>query len=255
MAQLLHPFLGSMANLVISVGSFLVILTIVVTIHELGHFLVARGFGVAVDRFAIGFGKPLWTRKDKSGVEWRIGWLPLGGYVRFAGDADASSSVPDAEDLDDLRDQIIRKQGPDAVSRYFHFKPIWQRSLVVAAGPAANFVLSIFLFAIFASAVGINTVSPRIGAVLPGSPAAQAGLLPGDLITSVDQRPVTDFKQLVEYVHLRAGETLEVAYLRDGVAHVTHAAPLRVTRRQDLLELSMPEPDLDIYGKESSPTP
>ena len=239
MAQLLHPFIGSMANLIMSVGSFLVILTIVVTIHELGHFLVARGFGVAVDRFAIGFGKPLWTRKDKSGVEWRIGWLPLGGYVRFAGDADASSSVPDAEDLDDLRDQIIRKQGPDAVSRYFHFKPIWQRALVVAAGPAANFVLSIFLFAIFASAVGINTVSPRIGAVLPGSPAAQAGLLPGDLITSVDQRPVTDFKQLVEYVHLRAGETLEVAYLRDGAARVTHATPLRVTQRDELTGRTM----------------
>ena len=184
------------------------VFNLLIGIHELGHFLVARSFGVAVDRFAIGFGRPLWTRVDRSGVEWRIGWLPLGGYVRFAGDADPSSSVPDAEDLDDLRDQIIRKQGPDAVNSYFHFKPIWQRALVVAAGPVANFVLSIFLFAIFASAVGINTVAPRVGAVLAGSPAAQAGLAPGDLITSVDQRPVADFKDLVEYVHLRAGETM-----------------------------------------------
>jgi len=239
MAQMLHPFVGSMANLFMSVGAFLVILTIVVTIHELGHFLVARGFGVAVDRFAIGFGRPLWTRVDRSGVEWRIGWLPLGGYVRFAGDADPSSSVPDAEDLDDLRDQIIRKQGPDAINRYFHFKPIWQRALVVAAGPAANFVLSIFLFAIFASAVGVNTVSPRVGAVLAGSPAAQAGLAPGDLITSVDQRPVADFKDLVEYVHLRAGETLEITYLRNGAARVTHATPLRVTQRDELTGRTM----------------
>jgi regulator of sigma E protease len=239
MANLLHPFVGSMANLFTSVGAFLIVLTIVVTIHELGHFFVARSFGVAVDRFAIGFGRPLWHRTDRHGIEWRIGWLPLGGYVRFAGDNDASSSVPDAEDLDDLRTQIIRKQGAEAVDRYFHFKPIWQRALVVAAGPAANFVLSILLFAIFASVVGVNTIAPRVGMVLAGSPAARSGIAAGDLITAVDRRPVTDFKQIVEYVHLRAGEPMTVAFLRNGTEHMVTLTPRRVTQRDELTGRTM----------------
>ena len=239
MEHAFFPVVGSIMNLLMSVGAFLVVLTVVVTIHELGHFLVAKRFGVAIDRFAIGFGKPIFRRVDRSGVEWRVGWLPLGGYVRFSGDADASSSVPDAEDLDDLRRQIVEKQGVQAVSRYFHFKPIWQRALVVAAGPFANFALSIFLFAIFASAVGISTIAPRVGVVVPNSPAAAAGVQVGDLITSVDDRKITDFKQMVEYVHLRAGEPMHLTVLRKGVEQSFDVTPLRVTQKDELTGRSM----------------
>src|SRR5579875_3798541 len=121
---------------------FLFVLTLVVTIHELGHFAVARLLGVAVDQFSINFGRPLVRWKDRSGVEWRIGWIPLGGYVKFSGDATASSSAPNGEALDEMRRQIRMTEGVGAERRYFHFKPVWQRALVVAAGPAANFLLS-----------------------------------------------------------------------------------------------------------------
>ena len=106
---------------------FLLVLTLVVTIHELGHFWVAKACGVAIDRFSIGFGRPILAWKDRSGVQWQICWLPLGGYVRFSGD-DNAASVPDQEDLDDLRTQIVAQQGADAVQKYFHFKPLWQRA-------------------------------------------------------------------------------------------------------------------------------
>ncbi len=239
MTDIPHFVLGSLSNLVMSFGAFLIVLTIVVTIHELGHFLMAKSFGVAIDRFAIGFGKPIFSRVDKSGVEWRIGSLPLGGYVRFSGDADASSSVPDAEDLDDLRQQVIRQQGADALSRYFHFKPIYQRALVVAAGPVANFVLSIFLFSIFAMAFGIVVTPPRIGGVAADSAAAAAGLQRGDVVTSIDGHSIHDFKDLVEYVHLRAGDPLNVSILRGGAPQDVVVTPRRVNVTDPLTHRSM----------------
>ena len=100
--------------------SFLAVLTLVVTVHELGHFLVAKACGVAIDRFAIGFGRAILSWRDRSGVEWRIGWIPLGGYVRFSGDENAAS-VPDHEDLASMRSAFIAKEGHAGVSRYFHF--------------------------------------------------------------------------------------------------------------------------------------
>src|SRR5580658_7459929 len=105
---------------------FLVIITVIVTIHELGHFLTARAFGVAVDRFSVGFGRAIVSWRDRWGVEWRIAWLPLGGYVRFAGDENVAS-VPDEDDLKSLRARVIRREGPGAEKRYFAFKPLWQR--------------------------------------------------------------------------------------------------------------------------------
>ncbi|HPA40329.1 MAG TPA: site-2 protease family protein, partial [Phenylobacterium sp.] len=146
---------------------FLLVLTLVVTVHELGHFLAAKACGVAIDRFAIGFGRAIFSWKDKSGVEWRVGWIPLGGYVRFSGDENASS-VPDKEDLDSLRRDIILREGVGAEKRYFHFKPLWQRAFVVAAGPFANFALSITLFAVLLFSLGQYVIPPRIAVVSPG---------------------------------------------------------------------------------------
>ena len=170
----------------------LFVLGLVVTVHELGHFLVARWLGVAVDRFSLGFGRALWSRKDKSGVEWRVGWIPLGGYVRFAGDAEASSTVPDTDSLEHLRGEIVAREGFGAERKYFHFKPVWVRALVAAAGPAANFVLTIVLFTALLMAFGELIITPRIGAVEPNSPAARAGFMKGDVVTAVDGRPIID---------------------------------------------------------------
>jgi regulator of sigma E protease len=186
----------------------LFVLTLVITIHELGHFLVARWLGVAVDRFSIGFGRALLRFKDRSGVEWRIGWIPLGGYVRFAGDSEASSSVPDPDDLARMRRDIVSREGVGAERRYFHFKPVWQRTLVVAAGPMANFLLSIVLFSSLLFAFGQVISTPRVDSVAKGGAAERAGFRAGDLITAVDGKPVDDFNTLATYVAIRPGQPM-----------------------------------------------
>src|SRR5476649_1491723 len=196
--------LAFLANAVITVIPFLVVLTFIVTIHELGHFLVARACGIAVDRFSIGFGRTIVAFRDRWGVEWRIAWLPLGGYVRFAGD-DNAASVPDEEDLDSLRARIIQREGPGAERRYFAFKPLWQRALVVVAGPVANFVLSIALFAILFCAIGQPVLWGPIQKITPGSAAAAAGLRPGDQLVSADGRALNSMEDLHEYVLARNG--------------------------------------------------
>ena len=208
---------------------FLFVLTVVVTVHELGHFWVARACGVAVDRFSIGFGRAIVSWKDRSGTEWRIAWIPLGGYVRFAGDENAAS-VPDAEDLEAMRRTIIARDGPAAVKSYFHFKPLWQRALVVAAGPAANFVLSTVLFAALLLAFGERTLPARVGAVESGSPAQAAGFQPGDVVTRAAGRNVDGFLDLQQIVQMRAGTPI-VFTLRRGAAVIDLTA---TPRRQQL---------------------
>ncbi|MGH6972055.1 MAG: M50 family metallopeptidase, partial [Caulobacteraceae bacterium] len=199
----------------IYVAPFLAVITLIVTIHELGHFLVARACGVAVDRFSIGFGRAIASVKDRWGVEWRIGWLPLGGYVRFAGD-DNAASVPDEEDLDAMRRRIALKEGASAVKRYFHFKPLWQRALIVFAGPATNFLLAIALFAILFTAMGEPVTSMRITDVVPGSPAASAGVRAGDVVLGADGRRLSSFDDLAAYVRDRPGQPMSLSVERAG---------------------------------------
>src|SRR5262249_13826498 len=145
---------------VLAVLAFFILVTPLVVLHEFGHFLVARLFGVKVDRFSVGFGRAVLSWKTRSGMEWRLGWIPLGGYVKFAGDANAASAVPDSEDLAELKREIAEVEGPGAFKRYFHFKPVWQRALIVAAGPCMNFVLAIALFAVLFSVIGILVAQP-----------------------------------------------------------------------------------------------
>jgi regulator of sigma E protease len=206
----------------ISVAAPVFVLGLVVTIHELGHFLAAKACGVAVDQFSIGFGRALVSWRDRSGVEWRIAWIPLGGFVRFAGDENAAS-VPDAEDLEVLRREILARDGAEALGSYFHFKPLWQRAIVVAAGPAANFILAIVLTAALLMAVGERTLPARVDQTLPGEPAALAGFQPGDLIERADGQPIDSFESLQAYVQLRAGTPIHFLVQR-GQAEVTLVA-------------------------------
>lgn len=223
--------LDVLQNIAGHIVPFLLVLTLVVTVHELGHFLVAKWCGVAIDRFSIGFGRAIFSRTDKSGVEWRIGWIPLGGYVMFAGDKNAAS-VPDQEDLSALRADIARREGEEAVKRYFYFKPVWQRMAVTAAGPLSNFILAIFIFTLAFAILGQNTVIPKIAKVSPGSPAAVAGFQPGDVILKADGRVVRSFPELNEVSQLRVG--LPTAFVvQRGDRQVELTATSKLVMRPD----------------------
>lgn len=203
---------------------FVFVLGLVVTVHEFGHFLAAKWCGVAIDRFSIGFGRALYSRTDRAGVEWRVGWIPLGGYVKFSGD-DNAASVPDQEDLDDMRREVERREGREALSRYFHFKPLWQRAFITAAGPLANFLLAIVLFAILLVSFGEMVLAPRVAGVTPGSAAEAAGFREGDLILKANGKPLESFFDLQKIVALRAGVPIDFEVDRGGAVVAITATP------------------------------
>ncbi len=207
--------MAALQNAIVIVVPFLIVITVIITIHELGHFLTARAFGVAIDRFSIGFGRALISWKDRWGVEWRLGWMPLGGYVKFAGDENAAS-IPDKEDLDDMRARIVADEGPGAEKKYLHFKPLWQRALIVAAGPAANFLLAMTLFALIFGTIGAPATPFRIGTVLPGSAADHAGFKPDDRVLAANGQRIEGFEDLVDYVSYRDGVTVNFDVEREG---------------------------------------
>ncbi|HEX8841899.1 MAG TPA: RIP metalloprotease RseP [Sphingomicrobium sp.] len=170
--------------------------------HELGHYLVARWFKVPAEVFSIGFGHEVVGWTDRQGTRWKVGWLPLGGYVRFVGDMGPAS---DPADLNSIP--------PELRDRAFQLRPVWQRFLIVLAGPAANFVLAIIIFAAFFSFVG----TPRtniVGAIAPKTAAAAAGLEPGDRILSVAGRETPTFDDIYNVVSVRPSETVAVTIER-----------------------------------------
>lgn len=206
---------GPLGGVLLYVLPFVVVIGAVVTIHELGHFLAARALGTAVERFSIGFGRSIFHRTDKAGVEWRVGWLPIGGYVKFAGD-DNAASVPDQEGLAELRRAIIAREGPQAIGRYFHFKPLWQRAIIVAAGPIANFLLAIVIFAAVLMTLGEPVAPARVDGVRAGSPAARAGLHAGDIVVRADGKRIDSFGDLQMIVLLHSGTPMEIVVRRAG---------------------------------------
>ncbi len=181
---------------------FIVALTVIVFIHELGHYLVARWFGVTIEVFSVGFGREMFGWHDRHGTRWKVCWIPLGGYVKFKGDANATS-LPEAT-----------SEPADAGN--FHGKPVWQRAAVVAAGPIANFILAIALFTGLFAFAGMPSTEPRAQSVMAGSAAEKVGILPGDLIKAVDGRPIETFNDLVAAVQFRGGETLNLQIDRSG---------------------------------------
>lgn len=219
---MLHMLQGSLFYIL----PILVILGLVVTVHEGGHFLAAKWLGTAIDRFSIGFGKPILSWNDRHGVEWRVGWLPLGGYVKFSGD-DNAASVPDHDDLEVLRHEVVRTEGTEALSRYFHFKPLWQRAVIVAAGPAANFLLSIAIFSALLLALG-EPISPvRVDGVRPGGPAERAGFQTGDVVVEAAGQRLKNFGDLQNIVFLRTGTPIDFTVERGGRDVTLTATPER----------------------------
>jgi regulator of sigma E protease len=196
----------------------LVVLTIVVFVHEMGHFLVARLCGIRVAAFSIGFGRELFGRTDRRGTRWKISAVPLGGYVRFEGDENAAS-VPDPE--------LLEAVPAEERAGLFHFAALWKRALVVAAGPAANFVLAIVVFAGLFTLVGRPHIAPVADSVMPGSAAERAGIQPGDRIVSIDGRSIDSFLDLQGIVMLAADEKLTIVLDRRGREITVSATPER----------------------------
>ena len=208
---------------------FLLVLTVVVTIHELGHYWAARACGVAIDQFSIGFGRRIFGWRDRQGVEWRVGWIPLGGYVKFSGDENVAS-VPDHENLAAMRERIDAVQGPGAASRYFHFKPVGQRAFITAAGPAANFILAIVLFAILLMSVGETVIPARVAAVEADSPAARAGFVVDDVIVRANGQKIENFFDLQQIIAVRSNAPTAFVVDRGGQLVTLNATPERRIR-------------------------
>ena len=197
----------SFSGVMLTILQFLVVLTIVVFVHEFGHFIVARWCGVKVAMFSIGFGREIFGFTDKKGTRWRFAWIPLGGYVKFVDDENAASQ-PSADALDKL--------SADERSGAFQTKPLWQRAAVVAAGPIANFLLAIVVYAGVNLGYGVRTITPTIDEVKPGMPAAVAGIKPGDRITAVDGWTVEGFEDVQRVVGISGGKPLVFVIDRDG---------------------------------------
>jgi regulator of sigma E protease len=192
--------------------AFVVVLGVLVFIHELGHYLAARWRGIHVERFAVGFGRPLASWYDKRGTQWRIGWIPLGGYVKMHGQETVADASPEV-------------QAGWRPGETFHEKSVGDRAIVVAAGPIANFALAALLFAGLYGTVGEPRTTTAIGTVVENSAAARAGLLPGDLIVALDGQPIDSFMQVQRHIQPRAGQEVQVTVLREGAERRFSAVP------------------------------
>ena len=211
---------ASFAYIALAIVVFLALLSFLIFFHELGHYSVGRLFGIKVERFSIGFGKPILKRTANSGTEWTLSRIPLGGYVKFAGDAGAASN-PDAAALEDLR----AERGD--VSDIFHFKPVWQRALVVLAGPVFNFILAAFLFGLAFFWAGKSIVAPVIGIVQDGTPAAAAGLQPGDRVLEMNGKDIATWQEMVQQIALSADTPIDVVVERDSREVALTVTPMR----------------------------
>ncbi|MFL6844768.1 MAG: RIP metalloprotease RseP [Allosphingosinicella sp.] len=189
-----------------TVLSFLLVIGPLIFVHELGHYFVGRWFGVKADAFSIGFGQEVFGWTDRRGTRWKVGWLPLGGYVKFAGDMNAAGQAsPEWLSLP-----------AEERAATFQARPVWQRFLVVAAGPVTNFLAAIAIFTGFNLAYGVPQTPAVIGLVEPGSGAAQAGLRPGDRIVRIDGNRIGRFEDIMPIVMLKTGGPMAIDVARDG---------------------------------------
>jgi len=184
---------------------FLIVLTVLVFVHELGHYWVARRSGVRIETFSIGFGPELFGWHDRAGTRWKLSAIPLGGYVKFFGDADAMS-MPGAE---------LPVMTPEERAVSFHHKPLGQRAAIVAAGPVANFVFAIVVSAVLFVLIGQPFTPPVVGGVMPDSAAEKAGFQAGDRIVRINGEQISRFEDIQRIVQLDLDQSLNVVVLRD----------------------------------------
>ncbi len=226
MSEILRAAFGTESLIIGTLVPFLFVLTAVVFVHEMGHYLVGRLCGIGVRAFSIGFGPELIGFNDRHGTRWKLCAIPLGGYVKFVGDVSATSSQPGAEEAETLSEEE-RKVA-------FHTQPVWKRAATVVAGPLFNFLLTIVVFAVLFGAYGRYVAEPMVAEVTAGSPAQAAGIEPGDRFVSVDGEKVESFADVQRLVSGRAGDTLTFVMLRDGKEITVKATP-RPVEQEDAL--------------------
>ena len=202
-------------NLLWTIAFFVLAISPLVFIHELGHYLVGRWCGVKAEVFSIGFGRKIAGWTDKRGTSWQVGWLPLGGYVRFAGDMGVSSQI----------DPDWLKLPPEERNRTFPAKALWQRALIVAAGPATNFLFAVGVFIALFGIYGVPRTPPVIAVIERGSAADAAGLKLGDRIMAIDRRNATTFEDIARLVSIRPNERIVISVEREQQAMDIVATP------------------------------
>jgi regulator of sigma E protease len=203
-------------NLFLTIAAFVVALSIIVAIHEYGHYIVGRLSGIHAEVFSIGFGRPLFSRTDRHGTRWQVAMIPLGGYVKFLGDANATSAEADEETLARLSAEERRHT--------MHGAPLWARAATVIAGPLFNFLLSILIFSGFYLVSGVARDEPVIGELVT-LPGGTYDLRPGDVILAVDGRPAPDWDRMMEVVDaLPPKAPVDYQVTRDG-AEMTVSGP------------------------------
>ncbi|TAE81395.1 MAG: RIP metalloprotease RseP [Alphaproteobacteria bacterium] len=203
--------------------SFFLIISVIVFIHEFGHYLAARLCGVKIEAFAIGFGKEILGWTDRTGTRWKICLAPLGGYVKMYGDS-TEASTPDVDAMRTMTEEERRIS--------FHHKALWQKAIIVSAGPIANFLLaiSIFTFLIFSS--GLDTTEPLVGKVMEHSAAAEAGIREGDRIAAINDEEVNAFRDISMILATNLGVEVRVHIVREGQPLILHVTP-RITVEDD----------------------
>ncbi len=220
-------------------GPFLLVLTVLVFVHELGHYLMARRNGVRVEIFSIGFGPEIYGWDDTHGTRWKISWIPLGGYVKFYGDVGVASQ-PDPEhvaagtgETEDENDGG-RLLTPEETASSYHFKSVGQRSAISVAGPAANFLFAIIMLAGLYAIVGQPFTPADVGGINPDSPAETAGFQVGDRVIEIDGASIERFEEMQHIVRLSLGDPMKIVVLRNDAEIVLNARP-KVTEYTDRL--------------------
>ena len=194
-------------SILVMILGFVLLLGPLVVIHELGHYLVGRWCGVKADAFSVGFGKELFGVTDRRGTRWKLSAIPLGGYVQFAGDMDPTSRPDDAK---------FAGLSPEERAQTFNAQPLWRRAAIVAAGPLTNLLFAVLIFAAFNMAFGKLVAPAVVDSFTPGSPAAAAGLRPGDRVVAVDGEAIADFEALREKVWPWPGGAFRLTVERSG---------------------------------------
>ena len=205
---------------------FLILIMIVVFIHEYGHYYFAKRYGVGVTDFSIGFGREIFGWNDKSGTRWKICWIPLGGYVKFFGDRNVFSQSEQQE--------VINKYNEEDRNKLFILKPLYQRSLIVAAGPLANFVLAIIIFSIINMFVGKDFTPAVVNEVQINSPAYEAGIKKNDKIISIDNNNVQSILEVSTFINTSTAEIIEFTVLRNNQEVTLYVKPNLVRSKDSL---------------------
>jgi regulator of sigma E protease len=197
--------------------SFALIISVIVFIHEFGHYFVAKLCGVKIETFSIGFGRELFGRYDRSGTRWKFSLLPLGGYVKMYGD-EGAASTPDNDKLEAMSEQEKRIS--------FHYKPLWQKALIVVAGPASNFILTIGIITYFLYSGGMASTEPVVGKVMKDTPAAAAGLKAGDRVLKVDDEIIETFADIPAVIATNLGTPVTLTIERKGETQTLTITPI-----------------------------